>query len=111
MNTKYSNSSALGHTVEHVTSLLKELGEDVLAAHLLEVQGVHQVLAEKAAVYKTMSSELVAETIWQVFLDARECLSHLGPMLPESTLYTLRHYIRSWVLIEGDDQLPHGITT
>ena len=64
-------------------------------AHLLEVQGVYQVLAEKAAVYESMSGELVAETIWQVFLDARECFSHLGPGLPESSLYTLRHYIRS----------------
>ena len=64
-------------------------------AHLTEVQGVYQSLAEKAAVYETMSSELVAETIWQVFLDARECFSHLGPGLPESALYTLRHYIRS----------------
>ena len=64
-------------------------------AHLLEVQGVYQVLAEKAAVYESMSGELVAETIWQVFLDARECFSHLGPGLPESSLYTLQHYIRS----------------
>ena len=64
-------------------------------SHLLEVQGVYQALAEKVAVYETMSSELVAETIWQVFLDARDCFSHLGPGLPESALYTLRHYIKS----------------
>ena len=35
MNTKYANISTLGHTVEHVTSLLKELGEDVLASEAL----------------------------------------------------------------------------
>lgn len=64
-------------------------------AHLTEVQGVYQVLAEKAAVYESMSGELVAETLWQVFVDARDCFSHLGPGLPESQLFTLRHYIRS----------------
>ena len=53
------------------------------------------MLAEKAAVYESMSGELVAETLWQVFVDARDCFSHLGPGLPESQLFTLRHYIRS----------------
>ena len=64
-------------------------------SHLTEVQGIYQVLAEKMAVYESMSGELIAETLWQVFLDARDCFSYLGPGLPESQLFTLRHYIRS----------------
>ena len=63
-------------------------------SHLTEVQGVYQVLAEKIAVYETMSAELIAETLWRVFVDARECFSHLGPGLPESQLYSLRHNLR-----------------
>jgi hypothetical protein len=63
-------------------------------SHLTEVQGVYQVLAEKIAVYETMSAALIAETIWRVFVDARECFSHLGPGLPESQLYSLRHDLR-----------------
>ena len=63
-------------------------------SHLTEVQGVFQVLAEKIAVYETMSAELIAETLWQVFVDARECFSHLGPGLPESQLYSLRQDLR-----------------
>lgn len=63
-------------------------------SHLTEVQGVYQVLAEKAAVYELMSAELIAETLWRVFVDARECFSHLGPGLPESQLYSLRHDLR-----------------
>jgi hypothetical protein len=64
-------------------------------SHLLEVQGVYQALAEKVGVYELMSSELVAETIWQVFLDARECFSYMGLGLPESTLFALRCEVRS----------------
>ena len=52
------------------------------------------MLAEKIAVYETMSAELIAETLWRVFVDARECFSHLGPGLPESQLYSLRHDLR-----------------
>ncbi len=63
-------------------------------SHLTEVQYVYQVLAEKIAVYKTMLVELIAETLWQVFVDPRECFSHLGPGLPESQLYSLRHDLR-----------------
>ncbi len=63
-------------------------------SHLTEVQGVYQVLAEKIAVYETMSAELIAETLWRAFVDARECFSHLGPGLPESQLYSLRHDLR-----------------
>ncbi|KAI2490032.1 hypothetical protein MHU86_24547 [Fragilaria crotonensis] len=63
-----------------------------------EVQGVYQVLAEKIAVYETMSAELIAETLWRVFVDARECFSHLGPGLPESQLYSLRHDLRGGTL-------------
>jgi hypothetical protein len=32
MNTKYAKVTTLGHTMEHVTSLLKKLGEDALAS-------------------------------------------------------------------------------
>jgi hypothetical protein len=60
-------------------------------SHLTEVQGVYQVLAEKIAVYKTMSAELITEMLWRVFVDARECFRHLGPGLPESQLYSLQH--------------------
>ena len=67
-------------------------------SHLTEVQGVYQVLAEKIAVYETMSAELIAETLWRVFVDARECFSHLGPGLPESQLYSLRHDLRGCTL-------------
>ncbi len=63
-------------------------------SHLTEVQGVYQVLAEKITVYETMSAELIAETLWQVFVDVRECFSHLGPGLPESQLYSLRHNLQ-----------------
>ena len=63
-------------------------------SHLTEVQGIYQVLAEKVAVYETMSAELIAEILWRVFVDARECFSHLGPGLPESQLYSLRHDVR-----------------
>jgi hypothetical protein len=38
-----------------------------------------------------MSAELIAETLWRVFVDARECFSHLRPGLPEFQLYSLRH--------------------
>ncbi len=67
-------------------------------SHLTEVQGVYQVLAEKIAVYETMSAELIAETLWQVFVDVRECFSHLGPGLPESQLYALQHDLRGCFL-------------
>jgi hypothetical protein len=67
-------------------------------SHLSEVQGIYMVLAEKIGVYETMSCELIAETIWQVFLDARNCFSHMGPRLPESTLYALRHDIKGCAL-------------
>ena len=60
-------------------------------SHLTEVQGIYQVLAEKVAV---MSAELIAEILWRVFVDTRECFSHLGPGLPESQLYSLRHDVR-----------------
>ena len=46
-----------------------------------------QVLSDKVMVYETMGAELVAETLWQIFIDARECFSHHGPALPESTLF------------------------
>ncbi len=58
------------------------------------MQGVYQVLAEKIAVYETMSAELIAETLSRVFVDARECFSHLGPGLPESQLYSLQQDLR-----------------
>jgi hypothetical protein len=41
-----------------------------------------------------MSAELIAETLWRVFVDARECFSRLGPGLPESQLYLLQHDLR-----------------
>ena len=63
-------------------------------SYLTEVQGVHQVLAEKITVYETMPAVLIAKTLWQVFVDTRECFSHLGPGLPESQLYLLRHNLR-----------------
>jgi hypothetical protein len=63
-------------------------------SHLTEVQGIYQVLAEKVAVYETMSAELITEILWQVFVNTRECFSHLGSGLPESSLYSLRHDIR-----------------
>jgi hypothetical protein len=63
-------------------------------SHLTKLQGIYQVLAEKVTVYETMSAELIAEILWQVFVDARECSSHLGPGLPDSQLYSLRHDIR-----------------
>ena len=68
--------------------------------HLLEVQGVYQVLSDKAGVYETMSGELVAETLWQIFIDAREYFSQTGPELPVSQLFALRDSIRSCTLKE-----------
>jgi hypothetical protein len=56
-------------------------------SHLTEVQGVYQVLAEKIAVYD-------AETLWQVYVNARECFGHLGLGLPESQLYSFQHNLR-----------------
>ena len=53
--------------------------------------GIFQVLAEKVADYDTMSAELIAKILWQVFVDGRECFSHLGPGLPESPLNLLGH--------------------
>lgn len=67
-------------------------------SHLLEVQAVFQVLSDKVMVYETMSAELVAETLWQIFIDARECFSHHGPVLPDSTLFALRDSIRNCTL-------------
>ena len=67
-------------------------------SHLLEVQAVFQVLSDKVMVYETMGAELVAETLWQIFIDARECFSHHGPALPESTLFALRDSIRNCTL-------------
>ena len=44
--------------------------------HLIEVQGVFQVFADKSAVYELlMTGELVAETLWQIFIDAPACFS------------------------------------
>ena len=63
--------------------------------HLLEVQAVFQVLSDKSAIYESMSAELVAETLWQIFIDAREYFSHHGPVLPESTLFALRDSIKN----------------
>lgn len=67
-------------------------------SHLLEVQTVYHVLSDKLAIYEMMSSDLVAETLWQVFIDAREYFSHIGPMLPVSTLYLLRDSIKNCTL-------------
>jgi hypothetical protein len=54
-----------------------------------------------------MSSKLVAETIWQVSLYARECFSHLGPLLPK-----LAGSLHLELVVEGDNnQLPCVITT
>jgi hypothetical protein len=64
-------------------------------SHLTEVQGVYQVLAEKAAVYEVMTTEPIAEILWRVFVDAREFFSCLGPALPDSQLFSLRHDIRA----------------
>ncbi len=63
-------------------------------SHLKEVQGVYQVLAEKIANDETMSAELIAETLWRVFVDSRECFSNFGHGLPESQLYSLRRDLR-----------------
>jgi hypothetical protein len=68
--------------------------------HLLEVQGVYQVLSDKSGVYETMGGELVAETLWQLFIDAREYFSQTGPELPVSQLFALRDSIRSCTLKE-----------
>ncbi len=67
-------------------------------AHLLEVQGVYQMLSDKAAVYKGMSGALIAKTLWQIFIDAREYFSQPGPVLPESQLFALRDSIRNCTL-------------
>jgi hypothetical protein len=61
--------------------------------HLLEVQGVYQMLADKSAVYETMTGDLIAETLWQIFIDARAFFSTTGPTLPESQLFQLRSSI------------------
>ena len=66
--------------------------------HLLEVQAVYQVLSDKSAIYEAMSNELVAETLWQIFIDAREYFSHHGPTLPVSTLFALRDSIKNCTL-------------
>ncbi len=75
-------------------------------SHLTEVQGVYQVLAEKIAVYETMSAELIAKMLWRVFVDVRECFSHLGPGLPESQLYLLRHDLRGCFLRVSISKCP-----
>ena len=67
-------------------------------SHLLEVQAVFQVLSEKAMVYETMNAELVAETLWQIFIDAREYFSNNGPNLAQSTLFALRDSIKNCTL-------------
>ena len=64
-------------------------------AHLAEVQGVYQILSAKSAVYETMTADLVAETLWHVFIDAREYFSYAGPGLPDSQLFALRDCLRS----------------
>jgi hypothetical protein len=87
-----SNHGMLNLLKRYIRLLTVLFGADCL--HLTEVQGVYQVLAEKIAVYEMMSAELIAETLWQVFVDARECVSHLGSGLPESQLYSLRHDLR-----------------
>ena len=66
--------------------------------HLLEVQAVYQVLSDKSAIYESMSGDLVAETLWQIFIDAREYFSHHGPALPVSTLFALRDSIKNCTL-------------
>ena len=66
--------------------------------HLLEVQAVFQVLSDKSAIYESMSAALVAETLWQIFIDAREYFSHHGPNLPVSTLFALRDSIKNCTL-------------
>ena len=56
---------------------------------------MYQILSAKSAVYETMTAELVAETLWHVFIDAREYFSHTGPELPDSQLFALRDCLRS----------------
>jgi hypothetical protein len=44
--------------------------------HLIEVQqGVFQVFADKSAAYELMTGELVAKTLWQIFIDVPACFS------------------------------------
>ena len=45
-----------------------------------------------------MTAELVAETLWHVFIDAREYFSYTGPGLPDSQLFALRDCLRSCLL-------------
>ena len=66
--------------------------------HVIEVQGVCQVFADKSAVYELMTGELVAETSWQIFIDARAYFSATGPALSQSQLYQLRGSIQSYTL-------------
>jgi hypothetical protein len=64
-------------------------------AHLAEVQGVYQILSAKSAVYEKITADLVAETLWHVFIDAREYFSYTGPGLPDSQLFAFRDCLRS----------------
>ena len=67
--------------------------------HLSEVQeGVYHGLSEKVAVYESLSGALIAEILWQVFIDARDYFSYIGPGLPESQLFPLRLSIRTCAL-------------
>ncbi len=78
----YHNMLRLLRTYIRLLTVLTGAG----SAHLAEVQGVYQILSAKSAVYEIMSANLVAETLWHVFIDAREYFSHAGPGLPDSQL-------------------------
>jgi hypothetical protein len=73
--------------------------QGVFQAFADKSQGVFQAFADKSTVYELMTGELVAETLWQIFIDAPACFSTTQPALPQSQLYyQLRGSIQSCTL-------------
>ena len=63
--------------------------------HAIEVRALFQILSQMVAVYEVLQPAMVAELLWQVFIDARACFAHPGPLPARSELALTRHWVKS----------------
>ena len=63
--------------------------------HAIEVRALFQLLGQMVAVYEVLQPAMVVELLWQVFIDARACFSHPGPLPARSELALTRHWVKS----------------
>ena len=63
--------------------------------HAIEVHALFQLLGQMVAVYESLAPAMVVELLWQVFIDARACFTHPGPMPARSELALARHWVKT----------------